>query len=49
MIGPIAGGEKAMKLKVWLPTSVLLDETVTKIKAEAENGHFCLCRTTSIS
>jgi len=31
-----------MKLKVWLPTSVLLDETVTKIKAEAENGHFCL-------
>ena len=31
-----------MKLKVWLPISVLLDETVTKIKAEAENGHFCL-------
>lgn len=31
-----------MKLKVWLPTSMLLDEPVTKIRAEAENGHFCL-------
>ena len=31
-----------MRLKVWLPTAVLLDETVSKIKAEAENGHFCL-------
>lgn len=31
-----------MKLKVWLPTAVLMDETVTKIRAEAENGHFCL-------
>jgi F-type H+-transporting ATPase subunit epsilon len=31
-----------MRLKVWLPTSMLLDEPVTKIRAEAENGHFCL-------
>ncbi len=31
-----------MTLKVWLPTSMLLDEPVIKIKAEAENGHFCL-------
>jgi F-type H+-transporting ATPase subunit epsilon len=31
-----------MKLKVWLPTEVLLDEAVTKIKAEAENGWFGL-------
>jgi F-type H+-transporting ATPase subunit epsilon len=31
-----------MQLKVWLPTTLLLDEPVTKIRAEAENGHFCL-------
>lgn len=31
-----------MKLKVWLPTEVLLDEEVCRIKAEAENGWFGL-------
>ncbi|RME22412.1 MAG: F0F1 ATP synthase subunit epsilon [Candidatus Zixiibacteriota bacterium] len=31
-----------MKLKVLLPTEILLDEDVTKIVAEAENGAFCL-------
>jgi F-type H+-transporting ATPase subunit epsilon len=29
-----------MRLKVWIPTEVLLDEEVTKVKAEAENGWF---------
>ena len=31
-----------MKLKILLPNKVLIDETVTKIVAEAENGSFCL-------
>jgi F-type H+-transporting ATPase subunit epsilon len=31
-----------MKLKVLIPTEVLIDRPVTKIVAEAENGHFCL-------
>ena len=31
-----------MRLKVLLPSEVLVDETVTKIIAEAENGSFCL-------
>jgi F-type H+-transporting ATPase subunit epsilon len=31
-----------MQLKVWVPTQVLLDEEVTKVKAEAENGWFCI-------
>ena len=31
-----------MRLKVLLPTEVLLDQEVTKVIAEAENGHFCL-------
>jgi len=31
-----------MKLKVLLPTEILLNEDVTKIVAEAENGAFCL-------
>ena len=31
-----------MKLKVLLPTEVLLDEHITKITAEAEDGSFCL-------
>ena len=31
-----------MKLKVLLPTHVLLDEEVVKVIAEAENGSFCL-------
>ncbi|VEP14538.1 Alternate F1F0 ATPase, F1 subunit epsilon [Hyella patelloides LEGE 07179] len=31
-----------MKLKVLIPTEVLIDREVTKVIAEAENGHFCL-------
>lgn len=31
-----------MRLQVLLPTEVLVDETVTKLVAEAENGAFCL-------
>lgn len=31
-----------MQLKVLLPTTVLLDEAVSKVIAEAENGSFCL-------
>lgn len=32
----------AMKLKVLLPTEVLMDEAVKKVTAEAFNGAFCL-------
>lgn len=31
-----------MRLKVLLPSRVLLDEAVAKVKAEGGNGHFCL-------
>jgi F-type H+-transporting ATPase subunit epsilon len=31
-----------MRLKVLLPSHVLIDQEVTKIVAEAENGSFCL-------
>lgn len=31
-----------MNLKVLLPTEVLIDEDVSKVVAEAENGSFCL-------
>ena len=31
-----------MRLKVLLPTTVLIDEPVAKVIAEAENGSFCL-------
>ena len=31
-----------MKLKILLPTDVLLDEEVRKVVAEAPNGFFCL-------
>ncbi len=31
-----------MKLSVWIPSEVLLVEEVTKIKAEAEYGWFCV-------
>ncbi len=31
-----------MKLKVLLPTRVIIDQDVTKITAEAENGSFCI-------
>ncbi|WP_211665502.1 F0F1 ATP synthase subunit epsilon [Leucothrix arctica] len=32
----------AMTLKLLLPTNVLLEESVTKVIAEAQNGSFCL-------
>lgn len=31
-----------MRLKVLLPSGVLVDQEVTKVVAEAENGSFCL-------
>ena len=31
-----------MKLKILIPTEVLIDRQVTKVIAEAENGCFCL-------
>jgi F-type H+-transporting ATPase subunit epsilon len=31
-----------MRLKVALPTEILIDKEVTKVIAEAENGSFCL-------
>jgi F-type H+-transporting ATPase subunit epsilon len=31
-----------MRLKVLLPTEILVDEEVIKVTAEAENGSFCL-------
>ena len=31
-----------MNLKVLLPTEILVDQSVTKVIAEAENGSFCL-------
>ncbi len=31
-----------MNLKVLIPTVVLINREVTKVIAEAENGHFCL-------
>ncbi|MCF6158245.1 MAG: F0F1 ATP synthase subunit epsilon [wastewater metagenome] len=31
-----------MRLKIVLPTEVLIDQEVTKVVAEAENGYFCL-------
>lgn len=31
-----------MRLKVMLPTEILIDQEVTKVVAEAENGSFCL-------
>lgn len=33
---------RTMRLRVLLPTEVLVDEPVTKIVAEAYNGFFCL-------
>jgi len=31
-----------MRLRVLLPTEILVDETVSKVTAEAQNGYFCL-------
>jgi len=33
---------RTMRLRVLLPTEVLVDESVTKVIAEAHNGFFCL-------
>ncbi len=35
-------GATTLRLKVLLPSEVLLDEDVVKVIAEAENGSFCL-------
>jgi len=34
--------KQIMRLKILLPTEVLVDRSVTKVTAEAENGSFCL-------
>lgn len=34
--------EQVMQLKILLPTHVLVDEAVTKVITEADNGAFCL-------
>ena len=34
--------QSVMKLKVLLPTEILIEEVVRKVTAEAENGSFCL-------
>ena len=39
---PDPDNRRAMHLRLLLPTEVLVDESVTKIIAEAENGAFCL-------
>lgn len=36
------GNSRSMRLRVLLPTQVLVDEEVEKIIAEAQNGEFCL-------
>jgi F-type H+-transporting ATPase subunit epsilon len=36
------GQNRSMRLRVLLPTEILVDEEVTKVIAEAENGEFCL-------
>lgn len=36
------GDVNSMQLRVQLPTEVLVDASVTKVIAEAENGEFCL-------
>jgi F-type H+-transporting ATPase subunit epsilon len=39
---PNTSAVQGMRLRVLLPTEVLVDEQVIKIVAEAENGSFCL-------
>jgi F-type H+-transporting ATPase subunit epsilon len=39
---PQARRPRLMRLRILLPTEVLLDEDVSKVIAEAENGAFCL-------
>ncbi len=31
-----------MRLRIWVPTEVFLDTEAAKVKAEAENGWFCI-------
>ena len=33
---------ESMQLKIWLPTDLLLEEDISRLKAEAENGWFGL-------
>ena len=50
MIGAIDEAAQTMKLTVWLPTEVLLEEEVVRIKAEApRTDGSAFCRNTSIS
>ena len=42
MNSPDLNNRGAMHLRLLLPTEVLVNESVTKIIAEAENGAFCL-------
>lgn len=42
MSGSDANSPQTMHLRVLLPTEVLVDEAVTKVIAEADNGDFCL-------
>jgi F-type H+-transporting ATPase subunit epsilon len=42
MSAPPTGGAASLQLRVLLPTEVLVDESVSKVNAEAENGAFCL-------
>jgi F-type H+-transporting ATPase subunit epsilon len=38
----VARKNEDMRLQILLPTEVLVDQTVNKVIAEAENGSFCL-------
>lgn len=35
-------GKHDMHLKILIPTEILIDQTVTKVIAEAQNGAFCI-------
>jgi F-type H+-transporting ATPase subunit epsilon len=37
-----ADGERTLRLRVFLPTETLVDASVVKVVAEAEDGAFCL-------
>lgn len=39
---PPGSGIRVMRLRIALPTEVLVDEPTVKVIAEAENGSFCL-------
>lgn len=42
MNGSDTGAKRSMRLRVHLPTEILVDEEVSKVIAAAENGEFCL-------